>query len=70
MPNASIPWPPGPIYTKEYLFEQLERNIPMIPLGRVGQPEEVGEVIAFLASPRASHVNGATIRVDGGRTAV
>ena len=61
---------PGTIYTKDYIVDILEKNIPMIPLGRVGQPEEIGEVIAFLAGPRASYVNGATIRVDGGRSVV
>lgn len=38
-----------------------------IPLGRVGQPEEFGDVVAFVASDRASFVNGATIPVDGGK---
>jgi len=37
-----------------------------IPLGRMGRPEELADVIAFLASPRASYVTGATISVDGG----
>lgn len=37
-----------------------------IPLGRMGKPEELGEVIAFLLSPRASYLTGATISVDGG----
>ncbi len=37
-----------------------------IPLGRVGTPEEVAQVIAFLASPLAEYVNGATIDVNGG----
>jgi 3-oxoacyl-[acyl-carrier protein] reductase len=36
------------------------------PLGRMGRPEELADVIAFLASPRASYVTGATISVDGG----
>jgi NAD(P)-dependent dehydrogenase (short-subunit alcohol dehydrogenase family) len=36
------------------------------PLGRVARPPEVGEVIAFLASERASFVTGADVRVDGG----
>lgn len=37
-----------------------------IPLRRFGRPEELGEVIAFLASPRSAYVTGATLSVDGG----
>jgi NAD(P)-dependent dehydrogenase (short-subunit alcohol dehydrogenase family) len=38
----------------------------MTPMGRVGTPEEVAEVIVFLASPAASYITGQTLPVDGG----
>jgi 3-oxoacyl-[acyl-carrier protein] reductase len=37
-----------------------------IPLGRLGKPEEIGDVVAFLASERASYVSGVNMLVDGG----
>jgi len=37
-----------------------------IPVGRYGKPEEYGDVVAFLASERASYLTGSVIRVDGG----
>ena len=42
------------------------RTLAAIPRGRMGAPEEVADVVCFLASPRAAHVNGATVLVDGG----
>lgn len=48
-------------------YEQTGRTI---PLGRVGEAEEVAEVIAFLASDAASYVTGSCINVDGGLSGV
>jgi 3-oxoacyl-[acyl-carrier protein] reductase len=44
----------------------FERWSAAIPLGRVASPEEFAAVVAFLASERASYVNGVTLAVDGG----
>ena len=38
------------------------------PMGRVGQPEEVADAIAFLASPRAAWITGVSLPVDGSRS--
>lgn len=49
--------------TPEEVFAGWERQI---PVGRVGTPEEFAAVVAFLASERASYINGTSIAVDGG----
>ncbi|MDD8017906.1 MAG: SDR family oxidoreductase [Bacteroidota bacterium] len=50
--------------TEEYLAESAKS----IPIGRLGKPEEIGDVIAFLSSQRASFITGTNILVDGGQT--
>jgi 3-oxoacyl-[acyl-carrier protein] reductase len=46
----------------------IEEMAATIPLGRVGEPEELASVVTFLCSERASFVTGTTIAVDGGAT--
>lgn len=46
----------------------LERSKTTHPLGRIGQPEEIADLILFLASPRAGWITGATYAIDGGRS--
>jgi NAD(P)-dependent dehydrogenase (short-subunit alcohol dehydrogenase family) len=60
----------GPVFStraKASLIEELGKTT---LLGRGAQVEEIAEVIAFLASDRASYLTGATLAADGGRTAV
>lgn len=61
---------PGPIATplaKEVFTEDvIKAYAEAIPAGRIGQPEEIATVVAFLASDDASFVNGTTIVADGG----
>ncbi|MFW6253207.1 MAG: SDR family oxidoreductase, partial [bacterium] len=42
----------------------------MHPTGRIGTPDEIGSLCAFLASSHAAFINGVTITVDGGRSAL
>jgi 3-oxoacyl-[acyl-carrier protein] reductase len=45
-----------------------EADLEGIPLRRIGEPREVGEVVAFLASDRAAYVTATVVPVDGGLT--
>jgi 3-oxoacyl-[acyl-carrier protein] reductase len=50
-------------YTPEYRQWQADNEIPM---ARYGEPEDLANLVCFLASPRASYITGAVIPVDGG----
>ena len=56
--------------TPEVEEARRQRIMASHPIGRMGTPEEIAEVIAFLASPRASYITGAVISADGGYTAI
>ena len=61
---------PGPIYTRPEARELFETMGATTALKRAAEPEEIAELVAFLASPKASYITGATLAADGGRTAI
>jgi NAD(P)-dependent dehydrogenase (short-subunit alcohol dehydrogenase family) len=58
---------PGVIDTDIQPPGRLERVLPMMPMGRAGDANEVAEAILFLLSDAASYINGANLRVSGAR---
>lgn len=50
--------------------EERRRTEALHPVGRIGTPEEVGALCAFLASPMAGFISGSTVEMDGGRSAL
>lgn len=48
--------------------EIREKNLAAIPLGRFAEPDEVGDLVAYLVSSRARYITGTVVRIDGGLT--
>ncbi len=68
---------PGNIFFKNGNWDNKQKENPTevkkmikenVPLGRFGKPEEVGDLVVYLSSERASFINGSVIRIDGGQT--
>jgi NAD(P)-dependent dehydrogenase (short-subunit alcohol dehydrogenase family) len=61
---------PGPVFTAGASADRITSLGSTTLLNRAAQVHEIADVIAFLASPKASYITGALIPVDGGRTAI
>jgi 3-oxoacyl-[acyl-carrier protein] reductase len=62
---------PGPVATELFLTgksdELIKKMISDIPLGRLGEPDDIAHVVSFLAGPGSGWVNGQVIKANGGR---
>jgi NAD(P)-dependent dehydrogenase (short-subunit alcohol dehydrogenase family) len=58
---------PGPVYTNAAERELFDALGETTVLHRVGEPQEVADLISFLASPRAGYITGTDVAIDGGR---
>jgi len=57
---------PGPVQTGSYSKESVASVQPTIPLGQMGQPQDIADVVVFLASEQARWLTGQVIKVSGG----
>ncbi|MGW7006233.1 SDR family NAD(P)-dependent oxidoreductase [Streptomyces sp. NPDC054933] len=64
--NAVVPGFVSTAMTRRMPAGQLEKNLAHVPLGRIGQPDDVASVVRFLLSDEAAYVTGTSVVVDGG----
>lgn len=62
---------PGPVATELLLSSRpqamIERLIADIPLGRLGEPDDIAQIVSFLAGPESGWINGQVLKANGGR---
>lgn len=68
--NAIAPGTNETLMVKAFPQEAIKEMAEAIPMGRLGQPYEVGNVVRFLLSDEASYIHGAVIPIDGGASAL
>lgn len=68
--NAIAPGTNETPMVKAFPAEAIEAMAADVPMGRLGQPEEVADVVAFLLSDKASYIHGSVISIDGGSAAL
>lgn len=59
---------PGPVET-DMTADLMAYIVPKLPLGRIGKPDEIADLVAWLAGPTAGYMTGASLTIDGGWTA-
>lgn len=68
--NAIAPGTNETPMVKAFPAEAIKAMAEAVPMGRLGQPHEVGNVVAFLLSDEASYIHGAVVSIDGGSAAL
>lgn len=68
--NAIAPGTNETPMVKAFPEEAIQGMADAVPMGRLGQPEEVADVVAFLLSDKASYIHGSVISIDGGSAAL
>jgi NAD(P)-dependent dehydrogenase (short-subunit alcohol dehydrogenase family) len=58
----------GPAFIKTPMIKNIDENllVPLHPIGRLGMPEEVAELVLFLSSDKSSFITGGYFAIDGG----
>lgn len=68
--NAIAPGTNETPMVKEFPADAIEEMANAVPMGRLGQPDEVSDVVVFLLSDKASYIHGSVISIDGGSAAL